>query len=203
MLIFTTPDKIKKAKHSFKGQGYSWVYLGSNICLKQSTGIVLSEARRYQYAQELNEIVDCHKADFIDWMSEIGAAEPDKINWFSSLTASRSPIQNDLFLLCCYFLLSAKWIRRNVTQRLVVVENPWLLKDIKYNFAKLNPAIFLSRQYTLKIRFKKILKKYLKFLLFMGNNLKFIILMGFFKIICPRKIKQRFAVNFNVIIYSW
>lgn len=203
MLIFTTPDKIKKAKGFFKAQEYSWVYFGSNICLKQRTGVVLSEARRYQYAAELNEVVDCHKADFIDWMSKIGAAEPDKINWFSSLTASRSPIQNDLFLLCCYFLLSARWIRQDVTRRLVVVENPWLLEDIRGNFKKSGAVMLLSRKYMLKARSRKILKKYLKSVLFIGNNLKLIVAVGFLKIIRSQKIKRRFSSGFNVIIYSW
>jgi hypothetical protein len=118
------------------GAAAEWCYLGVDVSRRRKAGHRLSHIQRVSIGEELNRVAHDIKQRFLDWMGVIAVHQRNRLNWWASAMSSRSPLQTDFFLLMCYAELVRGWIRddrRNVT-RIVVVEDPWLLRMLGGQF---------------------------------------------------------------------
>jgi hypothetical protein len=112
------------APHLIREGSRTWCYLGTSI------------TTRNQLRDECGDDVDVGvaltdtalsmKQPFLDWLAEIGRHQTDAVRWWASATASKSPLQSDLFFLACYGEAMASWAAGGAPAEVIVVEDVWL-----------------------------------------------------------------------------
>jgi hypothetical protein len=137
-LLIVSPESVQTVASRFRRLNLEWCYLGTEITLKSKIAGVLSGQRRIDIAEDLNRVAYEIKQPFLDWISEMGARQKDALRWWASTLASKSPLQTDFFVLICYAELVESWLNegRNVSLRIVVVENPWLMRVFRKTYAQ-------------------------------------------------------------------
>lgn len=132
---------------------WKWCYFGIKIDRKEGLSRILTNTRRYYYADELYKLSRGLKQPFLDWMSRINSRHQNDIKWWATRFASKSPFQTDFFMLFCYFNLVDMWVSdreiRNWGLLVIVVEDAYLhqlleKRSPEYNNYKVQvePAIF-------------------------------------------------------------
>ena len=124
---------LKKQSSSAQAE---WCYLGSNVSMSERVAGELKGIKRVFIGKELGKIATKLKRPFIDWVAVMGQRQKDKVNWWASRLASKSPLQTDLFLLVCYSRLAQDWscAPTDVRTRILVVEDPWLRWVLRRRF---------------------------------------------------------------------
>jgi len=115
-----------------------WCYFGTDISQRDKIARILSYTKKVSIGEELDRIAYDIKKPFLEWMAEIGRQQKDKVNWWASRLASKSPLQTDFFLLVCYTQLVNSWLRRDrrAGARIVVIKDPWLRWLLRREFAR-------------------------------------------------------------------
>jgi hypothetical protein len=118
-----------------------WCYVGKDFSLREKVAEVCGENQRYFLENKLHEIVDRGKDAFLEYISTMGVGLPDQLTWWASRLASRSPLQSDFFLLCCYRILIRDLVHHFPpdSSLLIVVEDPWLYCQLQEDLSKPGP----------------------------------------------------------------
>ena len=132
-LVIIDSTKIGVCENLIKKKKWQWSFMGVDPCLREKIVSQFGAESRYCYAEELQYICIDQKNPFLDWIANIGKKQ-DKALWWATSIAYKSPYTSDLFLDYCYLILIQKWIEQNVERRVIVIENPGLLKACLANF---------------------------------------------------------------------
>lgn len=114
-----------------------WVFLGKDVEERRRIEALFGSSRRYALAGKLHEVAARLRRPFLDFVSEVGALQRDAITWWSTAFAWKSGTVSDLFLLVCYLWVVRELIektRREGPSLLVIIEDPWLFRQIEEAF---------------------------------------------------------------------
>ena len=111
-----------------------WLYLGKNVDQRNHVESLLGAESRWTLGEKLHQVASELRQPFLDFVADIGLNQTNEVAWWSSTFSWKVWGASDLFLLVCYLGLI-----RDVTQEataegtglLVVVEDPWLLRQLK------------------------------------------------------------------------
>src|SRR5713101_7154576 len=140
------PRQVRRLAGRFSGIRLEWCYFGTDLSRRDKVNEILAAGKLLSIAEELNRIAFDAKQPFLDWIADIGSHQKDKLNWWASRIASKSPLQTDCFLLVCYHRLFRSWVtgERQSRTRIVIVEDPWLMGLLSRNFAPSPGVAFLG-----------------------------------------------------------
>lgn len=149
MIVITLPSKIKRIQRMINKPA-SWCYIGKNVNIRQKIANVFGDETLFHFKDRLHRIAGELRQPFLDFVADVGRIQEDKLNWWASRFASRSPFQTDFFLLLCYERLVEKIIQEvyNKTGSMcIIVENPWLFSQLKKRDFKDNGIVFIGYSY--------------------------------------------------------
>ncbi|TAK16611.1 MAG: hypothetical protein EPO35_04940, partial [Acidobacteria bacterium] len=113
------------------GQG-RWVYLGKSVTLRRRVEAVRARPRE-PLGRGLQVIARELRQPFLDFVADIGAAEPDAVSWWSTTFSWKVWGASDLFLLVCYLKAAQELIDEALdhgADLTLVVEDDWLAHQI-------------------------------------------------------------------------
>ncbi len=152
MIVITTPNSVNKANRVLP-KSAQWCYFGKDALIRKTVAVSLKEKERFFLRDRIYNTAIRTQQQFLDFMSILGSKQKDRLTWWASKFASRSPLQTDIFLFLCYKEIINQLIdgclnKRNSDNNLIIViEDPWFYTLVK----KLNIAghnnnlIFLGR----------------------------------------------------------
>jgi hypothetical protein len=140
------PRQVRRLAGRLSRISLEWCYFGTDLSRRGKVNGIFSAGKLISITEELNRIALDAKQPFLDWIAEIGSRQKDKLNWWASRIASKSPLQTDFFLLVCYHKLFRSWVAggRQSGTRIVVVEDPWLRSLLRRDFAAASGVAFLG-----------------------------------------------------------
>src|SRR5438105_164742 len=140
------PRQVRRLAGRLSGISLEWCYFGTDLSRLDKVSEILVDGKLISITEELNRIAFDTKQPFLDWIAEIGSRQKDRLNWWASRIASKSPLQADFFLLVCYHRLFRSWVAggRQSGTRIVVVEDPWLRDLLQRGFACAPGVAFLG-----------------------------------------------------------
>jgi hypothetical protein len=141
------PRQARAVATRLAGKEIEWCYFGTDIAPRSKVAGILGSANSVSISEELNRVAYDAKQPFLDWIAEIGSRQKDRLNWWASRIASKSPLQTDFFLLICYHKLFQSWVAQGPRSRtrMVVVEDPWLRSLLQRDFAPSGAAFADSK----------------------------------------------------------
>lgn len=113
---------------------FTWLYLGQDIRQRESTSQLLGRGHRYFLGDLLQEVAYREKQPFLDFIAELGSHQKNKLRWWASNIAYKSPLTSNFFLLWCYATVFSKicseerWGSDKLL--LVLVEDCWLYRHL-------------------------------------------------------------------------
>lgn len=143
-----SPRQVKALARRLSTENLEWCYFGEDLSRRGKVAGILAQARAVNIAEELNRVAHEIKQPFLDWIAAIGSRQKDKLNWWASRLATKSPLQTDFFPLVCYHQLFQSWVAQGPRSRprMVVVEDPWLRSLLQRDFAS-SGAAFVGSKY--------------------------------------------------------
>src|SRR5712692_5952854 len=131
------PRQVRRLAGRLSGISLEWCYFGTDLSRRGKVNEILAAGKLISITEELNRVAFDTKQPFLDWIAEIGSRQKNKLSWWASKIASKSPVQTDFFLLVCYHRLFRSWVfgERQSGTRIVVVEDPWLRSLLRRDFA--------------------------------------------------------------------
>ncbi len=150
---------------------WEWVFLGTDTCTREKIIERLGTVNRFCYARELQEISINYRDTYLDWLAHISMKQ-DQTIWWSTNIAYKSPYTSDLFLNHCYLGLVKKWIDTGVKNRIVLVENPWVLKSCLLSFRGTSADVIVNKAYFLKVKARRYLMSFARLFFQLYNSLK-------------------------------
>lgn len=141
------PRRVRALARRLPADNLEWCYFGTDLSRREEAAAILAAAKAVNIAEELNRVACEIKQPFLDWIAAIGSRQKDKLNWWASRLATKSPLQTDFFLLVCYHKLFQSWVAQGPRSRtrMVVVEDPWLKSLLQRDFASSGAAFLVSR----------------------------------------------------------
>ncbi|MBI1952757.1 MAG: hypothetical protein HYS41_01370 [Candidatus Omnitrophica bacterium] len=133
-IVVTSPAHLRRAlrgRTDFK----QWLYLGKNVRFRAQAQAALGLAP-WDSAQKLHETARALRQPFLDLVAQVGAGQEDPITWWSTRLSWKMWIASDLFLLACYLHLAHDEVTQAIKRHealLIVVEDPWLLRQLQEN----------------------------------------------------------------------
>jgi hypothetical protein len=141
------PRQVNVLARKLSADTLEWCYFGMNPSRREKMTAMLASAQAINIAEELNRVACEIKQPFLDWIAAIGSRQADKLNWWASKLATKSPLQTDFFLLVCYHQLFQSWVAEGPRSRtrIVIVEDPWLRSLLQRDFAIAGAACLSSK----------------------------------------------------------
>lgn len=99
---------------------------------------------RWELGEKFHRITAALRQPFLDFVAEVGVLQKDPVIWWSTRFSWKIWTASDLFLLVCYLHLAKQAIEEAKAQGiplLIVVEDPWLLRQLKENFREDHPNV--------------------------------------------------------------
>jgi hypothetical protein len=160
-IIVLHAEDVKRALHKVANKPFAWLYLGQDIKQRENISRVLGEESRHVIGDMLQQVALREKQPFLDFIAELGLRQKNKLHWWASNIAYRSPLASDFFLLWCYatmfekVCLEEKWDGEKPL--LVLVEDRWLYRHLWKRYKENGSSFrFLSRKCILPELFKLI-----------------------------------------------
>lgn len=152
-LWVVSPRHVKALVGRRSAQSLEWCYFGLSHSRKSKIARILFSVKPINISGELNRIAQDIKQPFLDWADEIGDRQPDKLNWWASRFASKSPFQTDFFILVCYHRLFVSWMAdlKQTGTRIVVVEDPWLRFLLQRDFGSSVGVAFVGTPFAVMV----------------------------------------------------
>jgi len=135
-----------------------WIYLGKEVGAYRRTRQRLRAENEWSYEELLQEKAEGLRRPFLDFVARIGAKQKDPVTWWSTRFSWKLWTASDLFLLTCYLAVAEEVIAQAQTKGAalrVVVEDPWLLRQIRENIAS-HPRVRLQGPMLLGFRTRQI-----------------------------------------------
>ena len=201
-IIIIPAHRVNIYKKNIILNGWQWVFLGTDAIMRKTLIEKLWEVNRYYYAQELQDISTESKQNFLDWIAEIGDRQ-DKSFWWATNIAYKSPMLSDTFLNYCFLLLIRKWIRLGLTKKIIIIENPWLIKACLANFDNQGIHIRKEHFYFSKYFIRQHLISYAKAFLFLLRSIKMWITNKIYCFKYLRQIQGMIKKKIDILICTW
>lgn len=125
-----------------------WLYLGKQVKSRQRVEQRLGPEHRWDMGDRLHEAAAALRQPYLDFVAEVGRLQPDQVTWWSTTLSWRCWAIADLYLLSCYLRLSQQLIReaeRGRGPRLLIIEDPWLLRQLYENCGGASHVYFHRR----------------------------------------------------------
>ena len=136
-IFLTSPCGLKRRVTPWPAQ-VRWLYVGKDSAQRRRVEAVLGRAQRWDADDALHQVSDRLRLPFVEFVGKIGAQQRDAVAWWSSRFSWKMWTASDLFLLVCYLAVAQEAIHEANAQRiplLIIVEDPWLLRQLKDNAA--------------------------------------------------------------------
>jgi hypothetical protein len=182
--------------------GWGWSFVGTDPCLRETIVKNLGDVNRHCYGRELQEISIQYKELFVNWIAKVGEIQDHPI-WWATRIAYKSPLKSDFFLLCCSLLLIRKWIDEGVRKRIVIVENPWLIKACFENFFDEKVYIIRGWSYIIKSFLVMEMVSFAKLLEYLVGGFAIWTANRFFMLIYRNVFKEMLKKDYDVAICTW
>ncbi len=149
--VFFAYDKkvmVSRIKTS-GGAHFKWCYVGKDVGRRNAVALMLSNGDRLSFAKDFITIQESLRDEYLDFVARLGRIQTDRLRWWASRFASKSPFQTDLFLLLCCKALVAKLIKtfKNIDQNLfIIIEDAWLFSDLKEIYEKRGGISFVGKE---------------------------------------------------------
>ncbi|HBH04305.1 MAG TPA: hypothetical protein DDZ42_20735, partial [Candidatus Rokubacteria bacterium] len=115
-----------------------WFYLGKDLRTRRRLGARLGAERRAWLGDRLHAAARELRQPFLDFVARVGAVQSDRIAWWSTTFSWKVWGASDVFLLICYLIVAERLVEDAVSRKepiLIVVEDPWLLRQMRDNWA--------------------------------------------------------------------
>lgn len=128
-------SQLSRIRRQLPGD-FTWCYFGANARLRMRARNSLGMERQLEIGRALTDVAYRIRDEFQVWMMQLGDFQTDKIGWWGSVTATRSPLLSDLFRFICYFELTQAWLQAAASSapNCIVVEDIWLWQSLQDNF---------------------------------------------------------------------
>lgn len=201
-IIIIPPSKLNKWKYLIFRKGWQWVFMGSDSCLREAVIKELGELNRHYYAKELQNISIKYKKDFLDWIAKLGDIQ-NKSFWWATNMAYKSPLASDLFYMYCCLLLVQSWINKGAKKRILIIENPWLIKTCLYNFKNQNVFVVNDTRYFVKNWVKNQCFSYARIFLFLIYSIKMWLVNKIYVVRYKNQIEKIIKDKIDILIWTW
>ena len=132
VIVLHTGDAKKVLTNVAEGKPFTWVYLGKDITRRESISNHLGRDQRYPIGNFLQDTARQQKQPFLDFIAALGKFQGNKLFWWASKTAYKSPLASDFFLLWCYAAMFKKLLSERTLDEsaflVVLVEDRWLYR---------------------------------------------------------------------------
>lgn len=155
MIIIALPNTLKKIKR-VSDKGVNWCYIGKNVNVKEKIADTFGKENMFYLKDRLHKIAEELRQPFLDFVANIGRLQENKLNWWASRFASKSPFQTDFFLLLCYEKLIEEVVKEiyDKTESIcIIVEDPWLFTQLKGLDFKSQKIMFVGYSCLLRKKF--------------------------------------------------
>lgn len=201
-LVIINPTNVDTCNNLIKQKSWQWSFMGTDPCLREKIISQLGSENRYCYAEEFQNTCIEQKKPFLDWMANIGKQQ-DKTLWWATSIAYKSPYASDFFLNYCYLTLIQEWIEQKVKNRVIIIENPWLLKACLNNFDVESVNIIVSTNYFITKWIKHNVCSYGRLLFFLLRSLKMWIVNKIYSLKYHKQITNILKSKIDVLTCTW
>ncbi|UCE06632.1 MAG: hypothetical protein JSW07_00915 [bacterium] len=201
-LVIVDSTKINECENLIKQKKWRWSFMGVSSRLRERIIIQLGSKDRYFYAEELQNICIDQKGAFLDWLAEIGRRQ-DGFLWWATNVAYKIPCVSDLFLNYCYLILIKRWIDAKVTKRVIILENPWLLRACLFNFGSNSVNIIENNSYFLISQIKHKLVSYGRLLFFLLRSIRMWVLNKVYSLTYYEQLKNIISDKVDILSCTW
>lgn len=133
MIIITLPDHLNKIT-KICDDTTRWCYMGKDFTKRKKIADTLKSDRFY-FKDRIYKIAERKRQSYLDFVAKLGKGQKDRLNWWASKFASKSPFHTDFFLLACYGTLIREIIEEKATSQseklIIFIEDPWLFKGFR------------------------------------------------------------------------
>lgn len=130
-------------------EGGRWIYLGKEVEPHRRARERLGKEREWFYDERLREASEELRQPFLDFVEEVGARQRDAVTWWSTRFSWKIWMASDLFLSLCYLAVAESAVRQARQGRfplIVVVEDRWLLRQIRENLSPGQPELWVENR---------------------------------------------------------
>ena len=134
-VLVVGPDA--RAGRWVEGRSARWLYIGKRIGPRRGLETDLGIERAFDIGDRLHKSAERLREPFLDFVSEIGDLQSDPITWWSTSFSWKNWGASDLFLLVCYLDVVEGVVEEAIASDnpvLVVIEDPWLRRQVRANF---------------------------------------------------------------------
>ena len=134
-MVITSIAGLSRALR-WQGSYDRWLYLGKDVKQRNRVESLLGAENRWRLGESLHQVASDLRQPFLDFVSEVGRNQKNQVGWWSSTFSWKVWGASDLFLLVCYLGLARAVTQEataNGTRLLLVVEDSWLLRQLKEN----------------------------------------------------------------------
>lgn len=146
MIIISSYNKLKKVKR-FLRNDTKWCYVGKDICIREKISETLGKGNRFYLKDRLNKVAEEFSQPYLDFVANMGMCQRNKLQWWASRFASKSPYQTDFYLLFCYEVLVNRLITEFVDKKqdiCVFIEDNWLFFSIVTRYKTSEGPLFFG-----------------------------------------------------------
>jgi len=121
-----------------------WAYLGKEMKTYRRIRERWGAEAEQPYDQALRDTAEELRQPFLDFVAEVGRLQKDPITWWSTRFSWKLWTASDLFLLLCYLSVAQSLIEEAAGEGrrlLLVIEDPWLLRQLKENLRGTHPGV--------------------------------------------------------------
>jgi hypothetical protein len=133
-IIVLHAKDVKRALPKVANRAFTWLYLGQDMRQRENMARVLGEESRHVIGDMLQQVAIREKQAFLDFIAELGLRQKNKLHWWASNTAYKSPLASDFFVLWCYSVVFDEVCSEKKRDRensfLVLVEDRWLYRHL-------------------------------------------------------------------------
>lgn len=201
-IIIISPKNIKAYTNLVIQDDWQWAFMGTDSCLREKIIDKLGTRKRLCYANDFQQICIKQKNTFLDWIDTIGT-QYDISFWSATTTSYKSPLATNIFLNYCFLSLIQKWGDQDIKKVLLIVENPWLIRECSINFNGDSIHVIDDNFNYIKTWISFQFISYVKLLFFFVRSLKTWILDKIYKLKYHKKIAHILRNKIDVIICTW
>ncbi len=127
---------------------WQWLYLGKDRNLRNQLAQQMGEARRLPLQGRFHTAAAALRQPYLDFVAEVGSRQHNPRIWWSTRFSWKIWTASDFFLLTCYLKVAEQVAQEALEQGsalLIVVEDPWLLRQMHLNFQHLLPDLKVDK----------------------------------------------------------
>jgi len=133
---------------SGKGRAWQWLYLGQDRHPRNQLAQQMGEDRLLPLQGRLHATAAELRQPYLDFVAEMGSKQRNPRIWWSTRFSWKIWTASDFFLLTCYLKVAEQITQEALEQDsalLIVVEDPWLLRQMHLNFKHLAPHLLVDK----------------------------------------------------------